>query len=97
MLQAALVSGAPAARDDDLAALMGDTPAPWADPDLPEPVPFAGLDEFADQVHGSEDQQVRNLGCLSVCVCPFQLQNHQWQMLMQHETLLIAVLLPSAL
>ena len=101
MLQAALVSGAPAAQDDDLAALMGDTPAPWDDPDQPESAPFAGLDEFADKVHGSEDQQVSNLGCLGrMCLSLPTIKSingKRSSMLLQHDVFWSAVLLPSAL
>ena len=43
--------------DDEQVAFLADTPVPWADSDLQEPAPSAGLDEVAGQDLCSEDQQ----------------------------------------
>ena len=63
----------PAWQDDDVAALMADTPVPWADSwvegDLQEPSPFAGMDHLGEltgqQVFSEDQQQVSDLrkGC----------------------------------
>ena len=68
----------PAWQDDDVAALMADTPVPWADSwadswaegDLQEPSPFAGMGHLGEltgqQVTAEDQQQVSDLrkGCM---------------------------------